>query len=93
MGLAETRKNNFLEEKFPITSLQSYYDALEQFDWFYHFSDDHRVWKKGEAASKKIKYLANQSPEHADLYRRFHKHHFSGEPWGTEKEPKPERPE
>ena len=31
----------------PITSKEQYEHYLKNFDWFYDWSDDHQVWKRG----------------------------------------------
>ena len=31
------------------------YNALERFDWYYAYSDDHRVWSAGQAKSKQLR--------------------------------------
>lgn len=73
-------------------NLTEYYDRLEKADWFYEFSDDHSVWKRGSTEFANLRGLAKQSSEHQALFDAFRTHHFSGKPWGTEKQPKPERP-
>lgn len=72
--------------------LGEYYDELEKHDWFYDYSDDHSVWRRGQAARNKLSSIASQSPEHKALWDGFNKHVFSGPNWGTEKAPKPEKP-
>jgi len=39
-------------------TLDEYKAELDRHDWFYYFSDDHRVWSAGEVASKKMHALA-----------------------------------
>ena len=70
-----------------------YYDLLEAHDWTYNFTDDHRVWKLGQATQNNIVRISNKSPEHEELYKAFSNHVFSGFPWGTEKASKPIKPE
>jgi len=38
---------------------QAYAQALQCHDWTYDFSDDHRVWKAGQAAEKKLRLQAS----------------------------------
>lgn len=76
-----------------MASLQEYWDQLDLHDWFYSYSDDNRVWKRGEAEKSALLAIAKSSPEHQALYDGFHKHHFSGKAWNTEKAEKPARPE
>ena len=73
-------------------SLTEYWDMLNCHDWYYDFSDDHRVWRAGQENMQKLRLLSQQSPEHGKLLSDFNKHYFSGDPWGTERAPKPPRP-
>ena len=41
------------------TDFQSYVRALQQHDWHYEFSDDHRVWKDGMVNEKRLLAQAN----------------------------------
>lgn len=65
-------------------TLVKYDAALAGFDWFYDYSDDHRVWERGSAAHSKILAEAKASPQHRSLYDLWFRHHFTGKPWGTE---------
>lgn len=73
-------------------SLQEFYDQLNRHDWYFDFSDDICVCRKGREETARLTGIANQSPEHKALMDAFRDHYFSGESWGTEKKPKPERP-
>lgn len=39
-----------------LTTLET---LLKQHDWYYHYSDDHRVWKRGKAQSEEIQRQRN----------------------------------
>ena len=39
------------------TILDKYLNILHAFDWFHHFSDDQRVWRKGQADKETLKAL------------------------------------
>lgn len=71
-------------------TIEEYYALLEKHDWYYEMSDDHRVWKAGVAARDNLVAIA---AEHGGQYQTlldgFRAHYFSGDPWGTEKQPKP----
>lgn len=73
-------------------NLQEYWDLLNSHDWYYNYSDDQRVWSLGNKNDRKLRGIADSSPEHKRLYMGFVNYHFSGKDWNTEKEPKPERP-
>lgn len=73
-------------------SLVDFWDMLNRHDWFYTYSDDHSVYRRGQAHQDALEAVSKQSPEHAALFKGFHNYHFSGKPWNTPQEPKPERP-
>lgn len=74
-------------------TLSEYYDLLTSHDWYYAFSDDIRVYRKGE---KQEMYLAGIAKRNGisfqNLFDAFHEYHFSGQPYGTMKKDKPKRP-
>jgi len=74
-------------------SLAKYWDMLNKHDWYYTYSDDHGVYQRGVDSENELKRIAKHTYFHMALFDGFHKHHFSGEAWRTEKAPKPERPE
>ena len=61
-------------------TLADYYDRLDRHDWFYHYTDDHRVWTQGADEADKLWALGRQSPAHAELYAEFLRHHSKGAP-------------
>ena len=76
-----------------INEQQQWWDTLNRHDWYYHFSDDGRVWRAGEAATAKLESEARVEPWKQTMYEAFAKHMFSGDAWNTEQAPKPERPQ
>jgi hypothetical protein len=38
---------------------QEIFDRIRKVDWYYNYSDDYSVWKKGEASVKEIKSFIN----------------------------------
>ena len=36
---------------------QEIFDWIRKVDWYYNYSDDYSVWKKGEASVKEIKFF------------------------------------
>jgi hypothetical protein len=74
-------------------TLQEYWDMLDRHDWYYAFSDDMKVYGHGSKESHKILTIAEAGgEEYLEMLGQFQKHFFSGQPWDTEKAPKPERP-
>ena len=45
-----------------------YYSELLRHDWFYEYSDDHSVWRRG---SQNHDYLRNKSYESLDYFKMF----------------------
>lgn len=83
-------------------SLTDYYDMLERADWFHAMSDDHSVWRRGQAEFGKLQALYKDKPEWKELYDKFKDYMWSDwhkKPDGSpdyEKGrivPKPERPQ
>jgi hypothetical protein len=44
--------------------LKQFSKACQTHDWFYQYSDDHRVWKKGHSQRASINSLHTQLKEH-----------------------------
>lgn len=42
------------------TGLNKYLDLIHHHDWFHHFSDDQRAWRKGQAEKAEMKALYSQ---------------------------------
>ena len=36
-------------------TLREYWDMLNRHDWYYQFSDDHRIWSEGSKNSDQIR--------------------------------------
>lgn len=72
--------------------IQLFYALLTQHDWYSGFSDSSEVYRRGAAERELLNEIGKQSPEHQALLDGFHRHHFSGAPWSTEKHPLPARP-
>lgn len=73
-------------------TLQELWDQLNRHDWTYMYSDDPSVYSRGYDQEQKLKKLAKTVEKGEELYVQFHNYHFSGEHYGTKKEPKPGRP-
>lgn len=74
-------------------TLAEFWDECERHDWYNEMSDDHNVWKRGQANMARIRGIARVGgKEYEDMLDGFTKHMYSGKPWKTERSPKPERP-
>lgn len=70
--------------------LSQYFDDCEAFDWYYEFSDDHRVWKEGKTGHEELIDRSKTLGEDARaIYKAWHNHMFTGEAWSTDQAPKP----
>ena len=76
---------------FEVT-LKEFYTILARHDWYYMYSDDPSYYRAGEASSKRLQAIAQNSQAHKDLLNAWSKHMFSGPSWGTERAPLPEIP-
>lgn len=70
-------------------SLSDYFRRLEQADWYYDFSDDHRVWSRGSVQMAELRGLSDQSPQHKLMWSAWHDHMFGGPTWGRPEVPRP----
>jgi hypothetical protein len=74
---------------------QEFYDACERHDWFYQMSDDGRVFRAGRATSEQLQAEASvdSTGRKLAIFESWSDYHFSGPAYGSEKAPKPVRPE
>lgn len=70
-----------------------FFNACSGFDWFYEMSDDHRVWSAGHARRQILLAESKTDPVKEAMWEAWAKHKYSGEPWGTEQLPPPQRSE
>jgi hypothetical protein len=71
-------------------ALQEFYDALNRADWYYAYSDDGRVARRGSERMAELKNVAVTSVEHRAMFEAFRSHMFDT---GNERAPKPTRPD
>jgi hypothetical protein len=72
---------------------QEFWDACEAHDWFYDFSDDGEVARRGRAHEEMLQRQAQISgPPCPEMFKQFKEFHFSGESFGKPQIQKPERP-
>jgi hypothetical protein len=50
--------------------IEDYFQLLERHDWFYAYSDDHRVWLKGEEERKELERRRDEDRSGV-LYRMY----------------------
>lgn len=54
-----------------MKTLREFNKSLSDHDWFYAFSDDHRVWLSGKNKEIELKHLSLSTPEHLELYNLY----------------------
>ena len=72
-------------------SLEQFWDVLCRHDWYFQFSDDFSVWKRGAAAESQIKALARQSERFQAVYDAHLAYYFSGGAFGTKQTAAPQK--
>ena len=75
-----------------MSNLNILFDKLSAHDWYYQMSDDHRVWKRGEADWTSLNIMADAIIGGKELLNAFKTHYYTGQPWGNEQQPLPPRP-
>jgi hypothetical protein len=59
-------------------TLQEFYDQLVAHDWYYHFSDDGRVYRAGLDNERRLLALASENDGFKSLYDQYRDHVQSG---------------
>lgn len=52
-------------------NLIDYDQELSQFDWYYQYSDDHRVFSREDQKHKRLIALSKSDPDRARLYQAY----------------------
>lgn len=73
-------------------ALGELWDKCNQHDWLFMMSDDRRSYNGGRESQADLELEAATIPGGLDLVRAFALHVFSGPNWGSDEQPKPERP-
>ena len=50
---------------------EEYLELLKQHDWYYYYSDDHRVYTKGRDNAQRLLNLSQDSPKLRQMYEKF----------------------
>jgi hypothetical protein len=68
--------------------IEDFKKLLANHDWYYHFSDDHGVWQRGEREVAEIKFaLKDASDEMKKMYNEYHARYFNTPSFVSEKYP------
>lgn len=79
---------NTTQSKMPQISLQEFYDLLQAHDWWYEYSDDGAVWRRGRANQTKLNRIADENDANRALYNEWYTYMITNNGKGT----KPQRP-
>jgi len=52
---------------------KEFYSMLEEHDWFYGYSDDHRVWTAGSEANRKLQAIIQEDSLLTRMYSDYAK--------------------
>ena len=63
--------------------LVEYFKELQRHDWYYEYSDDHKVWEKGRNNSKRIQAAAQESEVMLRMYKDYADYVFNKMPKPT----------
>ena len=55
---------------------EEYLGELERHDWFYSYTDDHRVWRLGRDNLARLKSIAQENPKLLALYNAYSEYMF-----------------
>lgn len=62
-----------------LEEFDSYLTQLQQHDWFYDYSDDHSVWKRGEDSFKNLSKQAANDPVKYEMFKIYCSCHIDPE--------------
>ena len=52
-------------------NIEQYFNLCSTHDWFYQYSDDHRVWQEGSRHAERIRYLASDNEAYEKIRQEF----------------------
>jgi len=50
---------------------EEFYKELVTHDWFYDYSDDHRVWTQGQNNNERIRKLSSENNDFFVMYNEY----------------------
>lgn len=52
-----------------LMSFNEYETRLKNHDWYFEYSDDHRVWRKGKDTYTALQFIARKHPVYAAAFK------------------------
>ena len=74
-----------------MISLEAFWNVLCRHDWYFEFSDDFSVWKRGAESESQVKTIASQSDQHQAVYDAHLAYYFGGASFGTNRPDEPQK--
>lgn len=68
-----------------IEEFAAYIKALSQHDWYYDYSDDHRVYSAGKHQQDRLIGQAQCHSIYRDAYQAYYAHTYSGQDFSVDK--------
>lgn len=59
-----------------VEDLQKYWDDLKHHDWYFDYSDDGRVWRRGADRHAALRGIATKDRAYAELFHGWAKYMF-----------------
>ena len=66
-----------------------YFNKCRNFDWFYDYSDDYRVYSSGRSAMDELIKEYENNPALKPIFDAWHIYNFSGEHFDIAQQPLP----
>ena len=64
--------------KMTEEELKEYYRQLTWHDWFYEYSDDHSVWRRGNEKERELMRIAQKDKRAEVLFEGYRSYMFKG---------------
>ena len=52
-------------------NIREYFNRLRNHDWYYDYSDDHSVWKRGNESRDRLLNTAAENTQYKEMYNEF----------------------
>lgn len=62
-----------------IKQFNDYVETLDHHDWYYSYSDDHSVWRRGNETHKNIVGMTKSHPVYQEVYSAFSTYAFTSD--------------
>ncbi len=70
-----------------MTALVEFDKTLRYHDWYFAFIDDYSAYMHGQRSADALVRIAQESEDHAKLFKAWRDLHFTGPRWSPSSEP------